>query len=80
VSVPAPLAAAMLKCVEGLGLDSRLRSNSLVGLVNQDPNPSFASIKRTGVVFRNFVLTDAWKQLDHLAEVAAPAEQTLKRM
>jgi nucleoside-diphosphate-sugar epimerase len=52
--VPWPLVLVALKAVELTGLSLRLRSDSLVSLVNQDPSPSFAALERLGVVFRPF--------------------------
>lgn len=54
--VPIPSAAiwAMLKVAESTGLRPRLRSDSLVSLVNQDPRPDFAALRSIAMPFREF--------------------------
>jgi nucleoside-diphosphate-sugar epimerase len=54
VRVPASVVWAALKCIEALGVRSRLHSDSLIGFMNQDPHPDFAPIRRTGIAFRDF--------------------------
>jgi nucleoside-diphosphate-sugar epimerase len=57
--VPIPSAAiwAMLKVAESAGLRPRLRSDSLVSLMNQEPRPDFAPLKLVGVPFPRFGAT-----------------------
>ena len=54
VPVPWPLVFAGLKLVEFAGVTLRIRSDSLVSLVNQDPAPSFQAVGDLGVPFRPF--------------------------
>jgi nucleoside-diphosphate-sugar epimerase len=54
VPVPWRLEWLVLKVFETIGIKSRLRSDSLVSLVNQDPSPDFETTRRTGVAFRDF--------------------------
>ena len=44
----------VLKTAERLGLRLRLRSDSLMGLMNQNPSPDFSATREIGVPFRNF--------------------------
>ena len=52
--VPAPWRAAwlVLRIAEAAGIRMRLRSDSLVSLLNQ--NPDFGPARRTGIQFRDF--------------------------
>ncbi len=43
-----------LKAVESLGLKSRIRSDSLISLLNQNPRVDFAELERMGAAFRPF--------------------------
>jgi nucleoside-diphosphate-sugar epimerase len=52
--VPSTAVWAMLKTAEAMGLRPRLRSDSLVSLMNQDPHPDFAGLRRLGAPFREF--------------------------
>jgi nucleoside-diphosphate-sugar epimerase len=54
IPVPAPLLWGALKCLEALGVQTRLHSDSLVGFMNQDRHPDFTATKGTGVMFRDF--------------------------
>jgi nucleoside-diphosphate-sugar epimerase len=56
VRIPAGVAWAALKGSEALGARSRLHSDSLVGLINQNPRPDFTATRRTGIAFREFGL------------------------
>jgi nucleoside-diphosphate-sugar epimerase len=52
--VPAGLVAAGLKLTELAGLKMRLRGDSLVSLLHQDPRPDFSATARIGAPFREF--------------------------
>lgn len=54
VSVPFVLPLAGLRFLELLGIKLRLRSDSLVGLLNQNPNVDFSQLNLLGVTFRDF--------------------------
>jgi nucleoside-diphosphate-sugar epimerase len=54
IPVPPPLVWGTLKCLEALGVQGRLHSDSLVGFMNQDRHPDFTVTKGTGVMFRDF--------------------------
>jgi nucleoside-diphosphate-sugar epimerase len=56
--IPLPIPGWMiwcgLKCLETAGLRPRVRSDSLVSLLNQNPSPDFSATRRTGIAFRDF--------------------------
>lgn len=52
--VPAGLLLAGLRAAELAGLRLRVRSDSLIGLLNQNPCPDFSATRQTGVRFRGF--------------------------
>ena len=54
--VPAPWRAAwlLLRSAEAAGIRMRLRSDSLISLLNQNQTPDFGPTHRTGVRFRDF--------------------------
>lgn len=52
VSVPPVLVGLGLRMLEGIGLRPRMRSDSLVSLLNQNPRPDFSSLRATGISFR----------------------------
>lgn len=54
VPVPWPFAWFGLKALEMAGVPGRFRSDSLIGLVYQDPHPSFTLLKSLGFQFRPF--------------------------
>jgi len=54
VPLPWQLAWCMLKAVELIGLRPGLRSDSLVSLINQNPNPDFTATKQINQKFRDF--------------------------
>jgi nucleoside-diphosphate-sugar epimerase len=58
VSVPAWPIFAVLRMVESSGLRLRVRSDSLVGLLNPDPRPDFSSTIRTGIPIRPFSVAE----------------------
>jgi nucleoside-diphosphate-sugar epimerase len=57
VPVPWRFFWVLLKAAEAVGLRPRFRSDSVVSLVNQDPQPDFAPARATGVRFRTFTAT-----------------------
>ena len=52
--VPPGLMLLGLRGIEALGVRLRVRSDSLVSLLNQDTSPDFAPTRNTGVAFRAF--------------------------
>jgi nucleoside-diphosphate-sugar epimerase len=54
VPVPGELLYAGLRSLEIIGLRPRVRSDSLVSLLNQQVSPDFGPTRRTGVHFRGF--------------------------
>ena len=52
--VPATLLVGALRLVEFLGLRTRLRSDSLVSLINQNAAVDFSQSEAAGVSFRDF--------------------------
>jgi nucleoside-diphosphate-sugar epimerase len=52
--VPWRVMWAALKLFESFGLRIGLRSDSVISLVNQDPEPKFEITKKTGIPFRDF--------------------------
>jgi nucleoside-diphosphate-sugar epimerase len=56
--IPLPIPAGLLWCglrgMELAGMRPRVRSDSLVSLLNQNPSPDFSAARRTGIVFREF--------------------------
>jgi hypothetical protein len=54
VPVPKSLMYYGLRSTEALGLDTGLRSDSVVGLVHPNSNPDFGATRETGVKFRAF--------------------------
>lgn len=50
--VPWRLIWGVLRSLEGLGVQPRLKSDSLIGLVRSDPNPDFSVLQQTGIRFR----------------------------
>jgi nucleoside-diphosphate-sugar epimerase len=59
VPVPYGLVLVGLRAAEGLGLKTRLRSDSLVSLVNQNPSLDFTATRTTGVPFRELATAEA---------------------
>lgn len=57
VPVPYGLVLGGLRSAERLGVKSRLRSDSLVSLVNQNPALDFSSTRAAGVTFRDMATT-----------------------
>jgi nucleoside-diphosphate-sugar epimerase len=57
VPVPYWSALAVLRCAESLGVKTRLRSDSLTSLVNQNPHVDFSELDATGIAFRDFAFT-----------------------
>jgi nucleoside-diphosphate-sugar epimerase len=56
IGVPPILIRTGLQTLEACGLRPRLRSDSLVGLLHQDPSPDFSVAAKLGVDFRPFNL------------------------
>ena len=56
IPVPWQLCWGLLKTIEMCGVKLRFRSDSVVSLINQDPNPKFEATCQTGVHFRDFTL------------------------
>ncbi len=56
VPVPDPPILALLRAAERLGVRTRLRADSLVSLLNQNPRVDFSGLDATGVVFRGLEL------------------------
>lgn len=56
ICVPACLVTAALRAAEQVGFRSRLRYDSLVSLLNQNPAPDFSGLRRLDVAFRPFVV------------------------
>jgi hypothetical protein len=54
VPVPWRLLWLPLRIAESVGVRARLRSDSLVGLVNQNPAPDFSITRQLGLSFRPF--------------------------
>ena len=54
IPFPPLLIWAGLRTLEKLGMRAPFRSDSLVSLLNQDPCPDFAAVRRVGVTFRDF--------------------------
>jgi len=54
VPFPWRLQWALLKSAEVVGLRPRLRSDSLISLINQDAHPDFTETRKAGVTFRDF--------------------------
>ncbi len=54
VPIPPALIWAGLRSLELCGLRPRMRSDSMVSLLNPDPNPDFTATRRLGMVFRPF--------------------------
>lgn len=54
IHVPWHLVHAGIKGLEVLGLSMGLRSDSLISLLNQNPNPDFEAMRKVGVSFRPF--------------------------
>lgn len=54
VPVPYPVTLLGLRSLEALGLKTRLRSDSLISLINQPKHVDFSSLMQTGVHFRDF--------------------------
>jgi nucleoside-diphosphate-sugar epimerase len=52
--VPSALLTGGLRLVEFFGLKTRLRRDSLVSLINQNPNVDFTQLNSLGVTFRDF--------------------------
>lgn len=52
VPVPYSLVLGALRAAEAVGIRTRLRSDSLVSLMNQDPAIDFSGLDATGAVFR----------------------------
>jgi nucleoside-diphosphate-sugar epimerase len=74
VRVPWRLVWTALKMLETIGLPARFRSDSLIGMVYQDPNPSFAVLASLGVQCRPFALTPGMleRRKTSLEQGAAP--------
>lgn len=56
IPVPKGLVLATLKSAEAVGLRLGFRSDSLISLVNQDPNPDFGPTRQIETSFRTFEL------------------------
>lgn len=54
IPIPYSLVFAMLKIAEGLGLQIRFRSDSLISMMNYDPNPRFDLELSHGIPLREF--------------------------
>jgi nucleoside-diphosphate-sugar epimerase len=54
IPVPAAPTLAALRLLERAGVSSRLRSDSLISLMNQNPMVDFAPLARLGLSFRSF--------------------------
>ncbi len=56
--VPIPSWAVLfgLKTLEKIGLKARVKSDSLIGLLNADPKPDFTETRKTKVRFREFLI------------------------
>jgi hypothetical protein len=54
IPVPWPLIFGGLRTLEAVGVRTRLRSDSLISLLNQDPKPDFGPLREVGVEFREF--------------------------
>jgi nucleoside-diphosphate-sugar epimerase len=52
--LPGGLLSLGLRTAEKIGLNQGIRSDSLVSLMNLDPNPDFAFVRKTGASFRGF--------------------------
>lgn len=52
--VPWRLPWLALRCLEAVGFAPRMRSDSLLSLVNQDPDPDFGPTRQAGAPFRPF--------------------------
>ena len=52
--IPPTAIWAGLRSLELLGLRPRMRSDSMVSLLNPDPNPDFTAARRLGIMFRPF--------------------------
>jgi nucleoside-diphosphate-sugar epimerase len=59
VPVPYPPILLALRVAEAIGVRTRLRSDSLVSLVNQDPHVDFSGLEATDMTFRGFDLLSA---------------------
>lgn len=56
LSLPSALALAPLRALEAAGLPLRFRSDSLVSLLNPNPDPDWAPLDRLGLAYRPFRL------------------------
>lgn len=56
VRVPRSWLLAVLRAAEAVGVRAGFRSDSLISLVNQDPDPDFTRAREIGVPFREFEL------------------------
>lgn len=56
IPIPKSLVLATLKSAEAVGLRLGFRSDSLISLVNQDPNPDFGPTRQIETSFRTFEL------------------------
>jgi nucleoside-diphosphate-sugar epimerase len=54
--IPPILIHALLRTAESAGLRPRLRSDSLVSLLNQNPSPDFSALSKLGLPFRDLEL------------------------
>ncbi len=54
VPIPPLLIWAGLRSLERAGVRPPFRSDSLISLLNQDPDPDFAPVRRLGIRFRDF--------------------------
>ena len=54
IPIPSNLLYVALKSLEKLGIKSRLRSDSLIGLLHRNPQVDFSETQKTGTEFREF--------------------------
>lgn len=54
IPLPWQLVWGVLKITESCGFSFRLRSDSVISLVNQNPHPDFTQTRKTKTTFRNF--------------------------
>src|SRR5262245_22583517 len=69
IPIPWPLVFAGLRTLEAVGVRTRLRSDSLISLLNQDPKPDFGPLREVGVEFREFA---PWAGAPRTASAASP--------
>ena len=54
IPIPSWIVLFLLKIVEKVGIKTRLKSDSLISLLNADPRPDFTETRKTKVRFREF--------------------------